>query len=612
MHPTPSIGVRSVRGLLPSVTPAALSTLIGAGVVAACGATAVAILAAPPDREAVAALLHGAVVAIPVALGCAALARRRDDRFALLLVAAGLLWATTALAESGNGLLYSAGRMLAWCSDLAVLLLLLTFPSGRLRTTRERQLAKALVATLALGYLSTALLVDGYPLPTPYSSCESGCPGNALNIVSWPFIDDVVRPVREVATAVLYGAVLAILVQRSRTSARLMKIALGPVLLVAAFRAVAVVIYLVARHAGVHGDVIRTIGWAYVATLPLVAISFAAGIGLRRFHVAGVLRRLGVRLSARPSTTDLTSAMAEALEDPSVRIVYRVPGEDGRWADATGWPVMAPAPDGETGVVELRSQDRVLGALLYDVTAGPDPALLDAMAAYAVVVLENLWLVEQLQASLRELSASRGRIVAVADASRHAIERDLHDGAQQRLVGLRLALGLQSDRLRSGAPAEAAALQQLGTEVEEAIDHIRELALGIYPSLLAERGLPDALRSAARRSSVSTAVHADGVGRYRREVESTVYFACLEAMQNAAKHAEGATEVGVALSTRDGLAFEVRDDGRGFDQAAVPPGTGLLNVRDRITALGGSVRIESQPGMGTLVAGVLPVREHEG
>jgi signal transduction histidine kinase len=170
---------------------------------------------------------------------------------------------------------------------------------------------------------------------------------------------------------------------------------------------------------------------------------------------------------------------------------------------------------------------------------------------------------------------------------------------------------VQSDRLRSGAPAEAAALQQLGAEVEEAIDHIRELALGIYPSLLAERGLPDALRSAARRSPVSTFVRADGVGRYRRDVESTVYFACLEAMQNAAKHAGGATEVSVALSTEGGLAFEVRDDGRGFDQAAVPPGTGLLNVRDRVTALGGSLRIESKPQAGTLVAGVLPVREDE-
>jgi signal transduction histidine kinase len=259
--------------------------------------------------------------------------------------------------------------------------------------------------------------------------------------------------------------------------------------------------------------------------------------------------------------------------------------------------------------VELRSENRILGALLYDVTVGPDTALVDAMASYAVVVLENLWLVEQLQSSLRDLSASRGRMAAVADASRHAIERDLHDGAQQRLVALRLKLAVQSERLRPAAPEEAAALEQLGGEVEESIEHIRELALGIYPSLLAERGLPDALRSAARRSTVRTSVRADGVGRYRRDVESTVYFACLEAMQNAAKHADGATAVSVSLSAHGGLTFEVRDDGRGFDQAAVPPGTGLLNVRDRVAALGGSVRVESAPQGGTLVAGVLPVGE---
>jgi signal transduction histidine kinase len=199
--------------------------------------------------------------------------------------------------------------------------------------------------------------------------------------------------------------------------------------------------------------------------------------------------------------------------------------------------------------------------------------------------------------------------VAVADRSRHEIERNLHDGAQQRLVALRLKLAVQTERLRAESPDAAAALDGLGEEVEEAIDHIRELALGIYPSLLAERGLPDALRSAARRSPLPASVRADGVGRYRRDVESTVYFACLEALQNAAKHAVGATEVSIALSEDDGLAFEVRDDGRGFDQAAVPPGTGLLNVRDRVMALGGSVRIESVPQAGTLVAGVLPVQE---
>jgi signal transduction histidine kinase len=610
MYPRPRTGLY-VRGVWPVVSPGGLSALVGVGLLATGGAVVIAAVAAPPDRQVVAALLHGLVVAVPVAVGCVELARRPTDRFALLLVAAGLLWATTALAESGDAIAYSAGRVLGWCSDFMVFVLLLSFPSGRLRTLRERQLVVALLWTLVLGYFASALLFDPYPLPTPYSSCAESCPDNAFNIVSWPFVDDVVRPVREVVTGLLYAAVLVVLARRSRTAGRLMTLALGPVLLVAAFRAVAFATYVIARRAEVVPSAVETIGWVYVATLPLLALSSAAGIALRRFQVAGVLRRMGNRLSARPSGVDLTRAMAEALEDPTVRIVYRLPGERARWVDDTGWPVVAPVADGEVGIVELRSQDRVLGALLYDVAAGPDLALLDAMASYAVVVLENLWLVEQLQSSLRDLSASRGRIMAVADASRHAIERDLHDGAQQRLVGLRLKLALQSDRLRSESPDEAAVLQQLGTEVEEAIDHIRELALGIYPSLLAERGLPDALRSAARRSAVSTSVRANGVGRYRRDVESTVYFACLEAMQNAAKHAEGATEVSVSLSTEGGLAFEVRDDGRGFDQAATPPGTGLLNVRDRITALGGSVRIESAPHAGTLVAGVLPVREEQ-
>jgi signal transduction histidine kinase len=550
-------------------------------------------------------------VAVPVALGCAQLARRPDDRFGLLLVLTGLLWSTTALAESPDAVLYSAGRVLAWLSDLMVIVLLLTFPSGRLRTGAERRLFRALLALFALGYLPTALLFDQYPLPTPYTTCTEGCPGNAFAIVSWPVVDEVLRPLREVATVVLYGAVLAVLVRRSRTSGRLLTVARGPVLLMAAFRTVALAVYFAARHARVTGDALETIGWVYVATLPMVAISFATGIGLRRLHVAGVLQRLGDRLSAHPTVTDLTAAVAEALEDPSVEIVYRIPGDQVRWADATGWPVVAPAAQGDMGVIELRSQDRVLGALMYDVAAGPDAALLDATAIYAVVVLENLWLVEQLQSSLRELSASRVRIVAVADASRHEIERDLHDGAQQRLVALRVKLAMQTERLQRGEPAEEAVLQQLGDEVEEAIDHIREVALGIYPALLAERGLPDALRSAARRGPVATSVRAAGIGRYRRDVESTVYFACLEAMQNAAKHADGATQVSVALSTEGGLSFEVRDDGCGFDQAAVPPGTGLLNVRDRVMALGGSVRIESTPQSGTRVAGVLPVRDDE-
>jgi signal transduction histidine kinase len=583
-----------------------------AGALAAGAAVAITLTSAAPDRAPAAALLHGAVVVVPVALGCAALARRPEDRFALLMVLAGLLWSTAALAESDDAVLYSLGRLLAWGSDAMVLLLLLTFPTGRLRTARERQLIQALLVVVVVGFLSSGLYASDYPLPSPYTSCREACPDNAFNIVSWDGLDDVVRVVREVLAVLIYGAGVALLVQRSRMFGRLLSLALRPVVAMAVFRTGALVVYFVGRAAGVTGGAIDAIGWLYMASLPLIAISFTVGITLRRLRAAGVLRRLGTRMSAHPSTTDLKDALAEALEDPTVRVVYRVPGDDDRWADETGWPIAAPAYGGDVGMVELRSQDRVLGALLYDVGAGPDPALVNALASFAVVVMENLLLVDRLQASLDELSASRGRIVAVADASRRAIERDLHDGAQQRLVGLRLKLAVQSGRLADTAPAESAALQQLGDEVEEAIDNIRELALGIYPSLLAEQGLPEALRSAARRSPLWTSVRADGIGRFRREVESTVYFACLEAMQNAVKHADGATEVSVVLSLNngagDGLAFEVYDDGRGFDQAAVLAGNGLLNVRDRVAALGGSLRVQSTPQVGTVVAGVLPVR----
>ena len=601
-----------MRGPWPPVSPLGLSALILAGALASGAAVAITLASAAPGRAPAAALLHGAVVIVPVALGCAALARRPEDRFALLMVLAGLLWSTTAMAESGDAVLYSLGRLLAWGSDAVVLLLLLTFPTGRLRAARERQLMRALFVLLVVGYLSSALYASDFPVPSPYTSCREGCPANAFNIVSWNGLDDVVRTVREGFTVLIYGAGVALLVRRSRESGRLLSLALGPVLAMATFRTLAIVAYFVFRGAGVTGDAIDAIGWLYIASLPLIAISFSVGITLRRLRAAGVLRRLGSRMSAHPSTTDLRDALAEALEDPTVRVVYRVAGDDDHWADETGWPIAAPVAGGDVGLVELRSHDRLLGALLYDAGTGPDPALVDALASFAVVVLENLLLVDRLQTSLNELSASRGRIVAVADASRRAIERDLHDGAQQRLVGLRLKLAVQSDRLADTAPAESAALRQLGGEVEEAIDNIRELALGIYPSLLAEQGLPEALRSAARRSPLWTSVRADGIGRFRREIESTVYFACLEAMQNAVKHADGATEVSVVLSLNngmgDGLAFEVCDDGRGFDQAAVPAGNGLLNVRDRVAAMGGSLRVQSTPQVGTVVAGVLPVR----
>jgi len=205
----------------------------------------------------------------------------------------------------------------------------------------------------------------------------------------------------------------------------------------------------------------------------------------------------------------------------------------------------------------------------------------------------------------RELKASRARIVAAADEARRRLERDLHDGAQQHLVGLKVKLTLAA-RQAEDARLQAA-LAALQRDIDEAIEALRDLARGIYPPLLAEEGLAVAVEAYARKSPVTVSVEADGVVRYPQEVEAAVYFCCLEALQNVAKYA-GASHAAVRLSEEAGeLQFEVADDGAGFDAAETPRGSGSQNMVDRVEALGGSLEVRSAAGAGTMVTGRLPV-----
>jgi signal transduction histidine kinase len=206
-----------------------------------------------------------------------------------------------------------------------------------------------------------------------------------------------------------------------------------------------------------------------------------------------------------------------------------------------------------------------------------------------------------------ELAASRARIVAAADAERRRIERNLHDGAQQRLVALAVRVGLVAKLVEQDQGAAEAALLELRTEVQETLQELRTLAHGIYPPLLMDRGLEPALRAAAQRSALPAMVLAEGLGRYRPETEATVYFCCLEAMQNACKHAGANASVVVNIrEDRGGIRFEVIDDGAGFDVAGNPTGSGFVNMSDRLGAIGGSLDVQSAPGRGTRVIGWLP------
>jgi signal transduction histidine kinase len=220
-----------------------------------------------------------------------------------------------------------------------------------------------------------------------------------------------------------------------------------------------------------------------------------------------------------------------------------------------------------------------------------------------MMALDNHRLSAQTSTLLREVRESRARIQAAADDERRRIERDLHDGAQQRLVALRMKLELAAE----SANGDAAMLRGLGSDVEDALEEVRALASGIYPGPLADRGLAEALRAAALRCPLPTTVLAVRVERYPPDIETAAYFCCLEAMQNAAKHAGGATAAVVDLFDNGALCMEVRDNGAGFDPARVVPGLGFTNMRDRLAAVGGDLAITSSPGGGTRVTGTIPL-----
>jgi signal transduction histidine kinase len=207
-----------------------------------------------------------------------------------------------------------------------------------------------------------------------------------------------------------------------------------------------------------------------------------------------------------------------------------------------------------------------------------------------------------------ELRASRARIVASADAGRRRVERDLHDGAQQRLVLLGLKLGIAHRLIRSDPAAAEAAHEELRAELDAALAELRDLAHGIYPTLLESEGLPGALREAAGRAAIPVELHCDGARRYPPELEAAVYFCCLEALQNTAKHAGPHATATVTLAERDHtMTFEVADHGDGFESSKIPVSTGLQNMTDRIGALGGTLEVRSTPGSGTTISGTIPL-----
>jgi signal transduction histidine kinase len=336
----------------------------------------------------------------------------------------------------------------------------------------------------------------------------------------------------------------------------------------------------------------------------------------RRATPYEVLTEFSERMGTSYATEDVLPRMAQVLGEGTgaeiARIWLLVGGE---FRPEAAWPADAPrvAPvslrrgfdvPGET-VTEVRDKGDLLGALSVrmppsDPISPSKEKLVRDLAAQAGLVLRNVRLVE-------EVRASRQRLVAAQDEERRRLERDIHDGAQQQLVALAVKARL-ARQLTERDPAKAAEmLTQIEEETQSALEDLRDLARGIYPPLLADKGLVAALEAQSRKTPMPVSVEADGVGRYRPDVETTVYFCALEALQNVAKYADAASTTVRVSQANGSLAFAVVDDGRGFDPEAVGPGSGLQGMADRLAAVGGSLEVRSAPGRGTTVAGRVPV-----
>jgi len=349
----------------------------------------------------------------------------------------------------------------------------------------------------------------------------------------------------------------------------------------------------------------------------------------RRATPYEVLSEFSSRMAGAYESQDLLPRMARILGEGTGAVSTRVwlkVGDELR-AEAT-WPAAEDSPalpmaDGALPTIPeaslalpVRHRGDLLGALSLIKSPGErltptEEKLAADLASGAGLVLRNVRLTEELLHRLEELRASRQRLVAAQDAERRRLERNIHDGAQQQLVALAVKIRL-ARQLGTKDPGKANdMLEQTEAEITQALEDLRDLARGIYPPLLADRGLVVALSGQVRRSPVPVEIHAEGVGRYPQESEAAVYFCCLEALQNVAKYAN-ASSAWIRLAEGDeDLTFQVSDDGVGFDPGARGYGTGLQGMADRLAALGGELRVDSELGGGTTVHGRLPVRAVE-
>ena len=536
-----------------------------------------------------------------IGAGLIASHRRPENRLGLLAISAGFAWFAGDFASARDvRVAYAATIFHGWFDPLFALVIL-SYPAGRI----DGRIARGLAAGF-IGVQAGWSVAKAYGLrPIAWWDCPT-CIGTVDDFIATTgALDTLGRIETALLTALsigVIGLVAARWLRASGTARRRQAPALlAGVVLALGFTGGFLLQTIAPESARTGGGELRVLALAVLRIL--VAVALLIGV-LRDDAARGRIADLVTRLNSLPSTAVLRESLRDALSDRSLE-VYRWDAERNAFLDAGGGVVALPDRDPRRSVLAIESEGRPALAIVHDPALQDDPGLVSAAVAAVRLSVENERLQAEVRTQLEAVRASRARLVEAGDTERRRIERDLHDGAQQRLVSLQISLQLLRRQL--GPEADPAAMAELDLAIAEAsnaVVEVRELARGVHPAVLTEAGLDTALASLAERSAVPVRLESTINGRLPGSVEATAYFVVAEALTNTARYA-GATEATVRAHVRDErLHLEVADDGEGG--ATVAGGSGLRGLEDRVTALGGTFGLVSPVGGGTSIVVELP------
>jgi signal transduction histidine kinase len=532
-----------------------------------------------------------------IGTGIYAWLRRPENRVGALMTAVGFAACLGALRVSTEPWVFVAGLLFIPLPYAILYHLLVAFPSGIVAGRAERLL-------VAGAYLSAIVL---HPVQVPFQDTSlQGFPENPLLASSEPDLVSTLGRIRFWLGLVLLAGLAVILARRWRAARRAQRRALAPVLVSGGLVMGLLGAWYIAGLANADNDLQEALEEARVVLLSTVPFAFLAGLFSSRVAGASAVSELVARLG-HPSGrgAGLRDALAEALGDPSLQLAYWLP-ERREYVGPDGRPFEPPRQGSGRLLTPVESNGGLVAAIVYDGSLANEQELVRAVGAAASLRLENERLDAELRAKVEELRASRARIVESSDAARRRIERDLHDGAQQRLVSLALNLRLLRPRLE-GDPEALRELDDAREELDRGLEELRELARGIHPSVLTDRGLEAALQGLAERAPLPVEFAAARGGRLPEQVESAAYFVVAEALTNVVKYAR-ASHAWVSITRAEALVLvEVADDGIGG--ADPSRGSGLRGLRDRLAAIDGALEIDSRRGRGTTLRATIPSRQ---